>query len=141
MKRITFILCCVYINVSLFAGTQVKVPSKFDVIVSFGSMASGPSSDVFLKSFIKRFAKKHGVNMIGYKAAGCGREGEFNILFSLTGLKSSVKKKFLSELNASVVAQEKKNKQKDENSGNIILDYNKNKNDFSYCRESIKIWR
>ena len=128
-------------NISLMAGESLKIPSKFDVTVSFGSMAGGPSSDIFLKTFIKKFAKKYGVTVVGYKAAGCGREGEFNILFSLTGLKSTVKKKFLAELNTCVSSQEKKNKAKDENSGNITVEYNKSKDDFSFCREGIKTWK
>lgn len=140
-KKTILILCCLGLAMSVMAGELAKVPSKFDVIVSFGSMAGGPSSDVFLRSFIKQFSRKQGVSIVGYKAAGCGREGEYHILFSLTGLKSSVKRKFLSELNASVTAQETKNKARDENSGNISLDYHKNKSDFSYCRGGIKIWK
>lgn len=141
MNKIFLILCCFTFAISSMARTAQKMPSKFDVVVSFGSMASGPSSDEFLKGFIKKFKKKYGVTLTGYKAAGCGREGEFNILFSLSGWKSSLKKKFISELNVLVTTQEKKNKIKDEHSGVISVDYNKNKTDFSYCRGGIKIWK
>ena len=141
MKKVIFVLCFMAINISLLASEHLKIPSKFDVAVSFGSMAGGPSSDLFLKNFSKKFAKKYSVSIIGYKASGCGREGEFNILYSLTTLKSAVKKKFLAEIKTAVVAEEKKNKAKDENSGNITVEYNKTKDDFSFCRDGIKIWK
>lgn len=129
------------INIASDAAEPGKIPAKFDVVVSFGSMAGGPSSDAFLKSFIKKFSKKYAVKLTGYKASGCGREGEFNILFSCSGMKATTKKKFIAELNNTVAAQEKRNKAKDENSGNISVDYNKVKSDFSYCREGIELWK
>ena len=141
MKRVTVFFCCIALIISLSTTAQNKIPAKFAVVVSFGSMAGGPSSDSFLQSFIKKFTKKYAVKMTGYKAAGCGREGEFNILFSTAGLKSSTKKKFINDINTTVTTQEKKNKAKDENSGIISVEYNKTKSDFSYCREGIAVWK
>lgn len=140
MKRTFTVILALLAVLSANAQRKEKMPSKFDVVVSFGSMASGPSSDGFLRDFIKSFNKKNKLNIPAYKASGCGREGEFNILFSTSKLKGGVKKKFASAIRSVVAKEELKNKAKNPSSGNITVDSEKELSDYNYCRGGVSRW-
>ncbi|MEO6583244.1 MAG: hypothetical protein ABIO05_02910 [Ferruginibacter sp.] len=140
MKKIILFMTFAITVGSVIAQQKTAPPSKYDVVVVFGSMAIGPASPDFLKTFLKSFTKKCKITIPAYLAAGCGREGEFNILLSTVKLKSSTKLKFLNDLKLLVAKEEKKNKLKNESSGNISIEYNKNAEDFSFCRDGIMKW-
>lgn len=139
MKYIFSILILSITTLCLHAQTKIR-PTKFEVVVAFASMGTGTSSDSFLKIFVKKFNKKNKVNIPAYKVSGCGREGEYNILFSLAKLKRSLTTKFTRELKSEIEKQVLKNKSNDQNSGDISLGYNKQLSDFGNCREEAVIW-
>ena len=87
-------------QVHSFANAQPAsaTPEKYDVVVSFGSMCCGTVSDDFLADFIKQFNCKNKVTIQGLQLSGCGREGEFKILFLLNKLNTSAKKKLITGL-------------------------------------------
>lgn len=133
----------------LFASLHIQAHSqpdsfsleKYDVVVSFGSMCCGPVSDEFLKDFIQQFNKKNKVAVQAWQITGCGREGEFKILFSLTKLNTAVKKKFLSCVKKIVPEQNDKNKKFKASSGPISIDYNFPKAGLPNCMGQLAIWK
>lgn len=140
MKQTLNFLVLLLLAFSLNAQSKMKMPSKFELVVSFGSMGAGTPTDAFLKDYVKKFNKKYKVSVPGYKASGCGREGEFNILLSLSALKGANKKKFISELRTLVSKQELKNKAKDPNIGSVSIDRDKELSDYSFCRGGVAKW-
>lgn len=140
MKQTLSIIIAMLFSASINAQSKIPTLSKFDVVVSFGSMCCGTATDDFLKTHFKKFSKLNKVTIPVYKASGCGREGEYKVMFSLKKLKPSVKKKFLGELKAMVARQEKKNKAKDPSSGPISLEYNLDSGEVSYCHGGISKW-
>jgi hypothetical protein len=141
MKRSLNILAALLITFSANAQHKIKMPTKYDIVVAFGSMCCGTAADNFLSAYVKGFNKKYKVTVPAYKASGCGREGEYNVLFSLAKLKTGTKRKFLGDLKALIPQQEQKNKTKDANSGSISLEYNKEASDYNFCRDGISRWK
>jgi hypothetical protein len=115
-------------------------PAKYDVAVSFNSICCGPPSADFLKAFVKKFNKDNKVVLNTSIAGGCGREGEFSILFSLTGLKAKPKAKFMAAIKTLIPQQQAKNKTANSSSGNMELSYNVTAADFGNCRSGITKW-
>ncbi len=140
MKQILTIIIATLFTTLIHAQTKIKTPSTFDVVVSFGSICCGTASDDFLKTFIKKFNKTHKVKIPSYKASGCGKEGEYKIMFSTVKLKPALNKKFLCDLKFLTEKQDAKNKAKDSSSGTINLDYNAVLDDVRYCRGGIARW-
>lgn len=120
---------------------ETNVPSAFELVVSFGSMGTGTSSDDFLKDYVKKFCKKNKVTIPAFKVGGCGREGEYKVLFSLKKLKKFPAIQFTNGLKTLIARQEQKNRNTDHNSGNIILEYHKKMQEFTYCREPVTAWQ
>jgi hypothetical protein len=81
------------------------------------------------------------VTIPSWQITGCGREGEFIILFSLAKLKTATKKKFLSGLKKLVPDQNDKNKKLKASSGNVSLDYNFPKTELPTCRGELIKWK
>lgn len=139
MKKTLLLLFAIIFTITISA--QVKSPhSKYNVVVSFGSICCGTASDDFLKAHIKKFIKLHKVTLPSYKASGCGREGEYRVMFVTTKLKPALKKKFINDLKNVVLKEDKKNKIKDSSSGSINVEFNITTEDVSYCRGGIQKW-
>jgi hypothetical protein len=129
-------------NIAINAqNTAAGTPAKFDVIVSFGSVCCGTSSDDFLKDYIKTYTSKNKETMIALKVGGCGKEGEFKILFSLVKLDDSKKMNFISKLKKLIAEQNEKNKTANASSGPISLDCDLPISQFEYCREQPSKWK
>lgn len=92
MKQVFTFILVLLTSTLLFAQTKVKQPVKYDMIVNFTSMCCGTASDDFLQSYVKKFSKKNKVTIPAHKASGCGKEGEYKIMFQLNKLKASVRK-------------------------------------------------
>lgn len=119
---------------------KVALPTKFDVAVSFNSICCGPPSSDFLKDFVKKFNKENKLTLKTFIAAGCGREGEFSILFSLTGVKAKPKAKFMAAIKTLIPQQQAKNKTANTSSGNLESLYDVTPEEFSNCRSGITKW-
>ncbi len=138
------ILLLVTLLTGIIAAAQNKTaaaPAKYDVAISFNSICCGPPSSDFLKDFIKKFNKENKLTLKTLIAGGCGREGEFSILFSLTGVKVKAKAKFMTAIKTLVPQQQAKNKTANNSSGNMELSYNVTTADFSNCRSGITKWQ
>lgn len=116
-----------------------QVPAKFEAGVAFNSICCGPPDDAFLQKFY-RASKKCYNTIAAYKAGGCGREGEFRILFKLSGMKTTDRKKFLKELKELVLRQDKANKAKNSSSGSVEMLQFIKRSDLSYCGSGISKW-
>ena len=115
-------------------------PVKYDVIVSFGSMCCGTASDDFLKKYIKNYNCKNKDTVNGWLLDGCGREGEYKILFSFSHLKDTKKRPLIDELKMLIDEQNKKNKAVNASSGSISFTYDLPLANFEYCRGELTEW-
>jgi hypothetical protein len=136
---LTFIISLLF---ATSLNAQEKVPAitiKYDAIVEFNSMGTGTSSDSFLKEFIVRFNKRYSTLINAYRIEGCGREGEFNILFSLSSLVPGNRKKFITGLKVQVAAENKKTRL-GTGKGNIDILFDILARDVKKCRGSLSKW-
>jgi hypothetical protein len=116
-------------------------PEKlYDAGVGFNSICCGAPSDQFLKTFVKQFNKTNKVKVTADKIAGCGREGEYVVLFHTRKLKAATKKKFIAELEKLVPQQDIKNKKADGSSGGMEVLRNVKLSAYSHCRISPQNW-
>jgi hypothetical protein len=123
------------------ANAQTAKPgtvSKYDMVVSFGSMCCGTASDDFLKTYIKKITTTSTNVIKGWILGGCGREGEYKILLSFGTLKESEKLKLIEELKNLIDEQNKKNKAVNASSGSINFTTNFATTNFEYCRGELK---
>lgn len=114
---------------------------NYGVVVSFGSMCCGAASDDFLKNFVKEFNTKNKVDISAMQLGGCGREGEYKILFSFEKLKESKKIKFVAALKKLIPEQNEKNKIVKASSGPISLEYNLPLDKLENCRGQLTKWK
>ncbi|MEX1203101.1 MAG: hypothetical protein WEA59_07655 [Ferruginibacter sp.] len=112
--------------------------SSYDVSVYFGSRCCGTVSSKFLDKFLKTYHATATIKVKAYIAEGCGKEGEFFILFKID-IKD--KKLFVEQLVTLVNEQEIKNRTADTNSGDLEIKYDVNKSDIDYCRTGIRVWQ
>ncbi len=131
------LLFCTTVHAQNNTNTE---PVKYDVIVSFGSMCCGAASDDFLKGFVKSYNRENKDSINGWLLGGCGREGEYNILFLLAALKDEKKINFKEELKKLIGEQNKKNKSVNASSGSISLTYDLPITNFGYCRGELTEW-
>jgi hypothetical protein len=141
MKKYVLLLSILLTGIAVSAQYKTAaVPAKYDIAVSFNSICCGPPSADFLKTFVKKFNKDNKVLLNASIAGGCGREGEFSILFSLSGLKAKPKAKFMAAIKTLIPQQQAKNKTANNSSGNMELSYNVTAADFNNCRSGIAKW-
>jgi hypothetical protein len=139
--RTIYLFFALLLYTSLTAQTTPPGKSgKYDVVVSFGSMCCGTASDDFLKDFIKNCYAKNRDTIRGWVLNGCGREGEYKILFSLTALEKSKKTRFIDRLAILIDEQNKKNKAVNASSGSVSMKTDLPLADFDYCRGDLKLW-
>jgi hypothetical protein len=92
IKELLRCICCI-IGLIACAGNKnhskkdqmanVAVDSSYKVAVAFGSRCCGTASSEFLGKFLKDFNRTAAVKVSADIAEGCGREGEFYILFKV----------------------------------------------------------
>jgi hypothetical protein len=112
----------------------------YPIAVSFGSMAGGPVDDAFLKKWTLNFNRVNKTKVTAVKYGGCGREGEFAIMFNTGKMSGDQRKKFFNELSAAIKKQEKINRAADKRAGNMDLQYNVNSAEYDHCRLGAKNW-
>ncbi|HSN60365.1 MAG TPA: hypothetical protein VLR49_05500 [Ferruginibacter sp.] len=131
---------CSSSNTDTSKTNNLQVDKIYPVAVSFGSIRCGTPSDDFLKSFADGFNKKNSVKITADIAAGCGKEGEFVILFNLPENNTAINSSFITELEKTVKETDDKNKKANTSSGVLQMQYNVKTSDNSYCRLGIKKW-
>lgn len=125
------------------AGTVDQTPIVMagnSVAVRFGSMASGPIGDEFLKTWLLRFKKDEKVEFTADKFSGCGKEGEYIIIINKTSFGADKDKKFNSGLERLVEAEIKRTKAENPSSGSVEIRQNPSPDEYSYCRLGSKKW-
>ena len=138
MKKFSFIL---FLFTAITFKSMANDGTKtYPVAVSFGSMAGGPVSDAFLKKWAVTFNKINKTRVTGVVYSGCGREGEYAVMFNCGQMSGDKRKKFLNELNAVLKKQEKINRAADKHAGNMDLQYNVNSLEYDHCRIGAKPW-
>ncbi len=134
------LLCFLLPFFFLLNARAQTVPDTVEVAIRFGSICCGPDSDIFLKDFYKGFNKGKCRKVLAYKAGGCGKEGEFFILFSLKKLKLPAKEKFKSSLEEIITKENLKNKAANSSAGGIMIQQNIAPARLSYCRIPLAKW-
>jgi hypothetical protein len=140
MKYIILLFLVSLINIFANAQPASANSEKYDVVVSFGSICCGTVSDDFLVDFIKQVNCKNKVTIQGWQLGGCGREGEFKILFLLNKLNASAKKKLITGLKKLVPEQNNKNKKAKANSGPISINFNFPTKQLENCSGQLTKW-
>lgn len=140
MKYGISFLFYILVSISVYGQATTNKLLKYDVVVSFGSMCCGTASDDFLKDYIKKFNCKNKVTVKAWLLGGCGREGEFKILFALSNLKEVKKTLLTTELKKLIPEQNKKNKASNASSGPIGIDYDLPSSRLENCREPLANW-
>ena len=127
--------------IGLACNAQIAPPKKiitYEAAVHFSSICCGTTSDNFLKDFVSKFNKYYKVKVPAQKLGGCGREGEFYVLFSLEKIKKSVNKQFLSRLKTEVDKQNQVIKTEGQNKGPVSIANNVGFNDLQGCRQELQ---
>ena len=122
------------------AGGNATDSVAYPLAVSFTSICCGTASSDFLKSFVQLFNKKNKTNISADIAAGCGREGEFVVLFRMPD-KVAAKRKFETELKVLIEKTKVANKKSNSSSGGIALLQDVHTEDFNNCRLGIAPWQ
>ena len=124
---------------SSHANAQLQDQS-YQVAVAFNSICCGTASDDFLKTFVQKFNSANKVKIVADIVAGCGREGEYVVLFRSDKLKTATGKKFVADLEKLVPQQEEKNRKLDKSSGGIEVLHNVKVSDYAHCRIKLQKW-
>lgn len=138
--KIILLLFTLLINTNKHTTASTVHNSNYIAGVSFGSMCCGPSSDEFLKDYVKKFNKKYATKITADKFGGCGREGEFVVLFPLFKIKKTTQTQFIHGLEKLLPAQELKNKKIKTNSGGFLLLRNIKEQEYKHCRMGKTKW-
>lgn len=117
---------------AVIAGNQVAI--------RFGSMASGPIGDEFLKNWLVKFKNEEKVDLTADKFSGCGKEGEYIIIINKASFGAEKDKKFNSGLKQLVEAEIKRTKAENASSGSVEIRQNPSPDEYSYCRLGSKKW-
>ncbi|MFT3981323.1 MAG: hypothetical protein QM687_12685 [Ferruginibacter sp.] len=122
------------------AEASVSEKSMFPVGVFFGSMASGPADDTFLKEWISSYAKENKVTINGDVYRGCGKEGEYIIVLKTDGAGIKKPEDFKNRLEDLIKKQAAVNKKSNPSAGPISVQYNVTADQYEYCRLGSKKW-
>lgn len=141
MKYLSILLFSCMLQTPANSQPDTAAVEKYEIAVSFGSMCCGPVSDAFLKDFIRQFSSKNKVIIPALQIGGCGREGEFKILFSVKKLNASGKKKLLAGLKKLIPQENEKNKKLKAGSGPVSLEYDLPKSQLVNCRGELTKWK
>lgn len=117
---------------TVIAGNQVAI--------RFGSMASGPIGDDFLKKWLVKFKNEEKVELTADKFSGCGKEGEYIIIINKASFGADKDKKFNNGLERLVEEEIKRTKAENSSSGSVEIRQNPSTDEYSYCRLGSKKW-
>lgn len=113
------------------ASEAAKNPAPALTVVSFNSICCGVRADTFLKAFFEAFKNKNDVQLSASKVTGCGKEGEYKVMFDTKQLSGSMYKKFSGELKNLIDTESDKHKSSQDGTLNIET---MDSIDISYCR-------
>ncbi len=139
MQKIILSVFIISLGACSSSVSQTKTVSKESVYTAglyFGSICCGTVSDDFVKPFVVDFNKSHETAIAADKAAGCGKEGEFMILFrsSKTG---QINDQFEKALMILVEKTNAENKVSNSSSGYINLVKDVQTTSLGHCRLGI----
>jgi hypothetical protein len=128
---------------NIFGYAQIKttpMPLKYEAGVRFNSICCGPPSADFLKNFVKRFNYENKITLQAYQKGGCGKEGEFFILFSLTDAKENVKAAFKNQLQELIPKANEETRLKNPDKGTVQFFNEVNLAQTENCRSEAAAW-
>ena len=131
-----FLINCNKAAIPVGAGGNTVYP----IGISFNSICCGPPSEDFLKTFVNKFNKANNVKITADKIAGCGREGEFVVLFGLGSIKIATREKFIAEVEQLIPVQEAANKSASTSSGGLAVLHNAKSSEYNHCRIKSQNW-
>ena len=138
---ITFIFCVLmFSKVNAQQKTEARL-KNYDLVISFNSICCGTPSSEFLRDFLNKYRKKNKIIPDAWLLPGCGREGEFKILLSLSKLKKCKKIKLNQAIKDLIPAQNSKNKTLKPSTGNINIAYNLSGDNITNCSGQIMEWK
>ena len=110
------------------------------IALYFGSMASGPIGDDFLKEWLVKFNKNEKAAITADKFSACGKEGEYIIVIYKNGFDNARESKFTSGLEKLINEEVRKRKADNPSSGSVEIRKNPNLEEYSFCRLGSKKW-
>jgi len=110
------------------------------IALYFGSMASGPIGDDFLKQWLVNFNEKERTTITADKFSACGKEGEYIIVIYKNGFDNARENKFTGGLQQLIDAEVKRRKAENPSSGSVEIRQNPVTEEYSYCRLGSKKW-
>ncbi len=110
------------------------------IALYFGSMASGPIGDDFLKEWLVNFNRDEKTSITADKFSACGKEGEYIIVVYKNGFTNAKESKFSSGLEKLVTEEVKKRKAENPSSGSVEIRQNPVVEEYSFCRLGSKKW-
>jgi len=85
------------------SGQALISEQPYPIILSFSSMGSGVPDETAVKNFINEFKKQHQTGDIkGIHFGPIGREGEYRLLFLLSGWSDELKSQFVEGLSNTI---------------------------------------
>ncbi|RYY49058.1 MAG: hypothetical protein EOO06_08255 [Chitinophagaceae bacterium] len=118
----------------------IAVQQGKPVALYFGSMASGPIGDEFLKTWLKQFIKNEKVNITADKYGGCGKEGEYIIVINKSNFSADTETKFMKNLEKLVSDEMRRTKAENSSAGPIEIRKEPAVEDYTYCRLGSSKW-
>ncbi len=110
------------------------------VALYFGSMASGPIGDEFLKTWLQNFIKNEKVNITADKYSACGKEGEYIIVIYKNDFTVAKDSRFTSQLKNVLDTEVKRAKAENPSSGSVEIRPDPKTEDYDYCRLGSQKW-
>lgn len=142
MKKVIKLVFCILMVANVNAQKAIDSSLKtYDAVISFNSICCGTPSADFLKKFLNQYGKKNKIAPEAWLLGGCGREGEFKVLLSLSKMKNSKKVKFNKSLKVLIPNQNSKNKTLKPDIGSITLTTNFSKDIFTNCSAQLTEWK
>ena len=119
----------------------VKTPiAAKQIAIRFGSLASGPIEETFLKTWLEKFKKDQKAGITADKFSGCGKEGEYIIVVNKSNFTDAQESSFTSGLEKLVEDEVKRTKAISPSSGSVEIINDPNIEEYSYCRLGSKKW-
>jgi hypothetical protein len=140
MKNLIFSIALL---ISIAGCAQIKkatMPDKYDVAVSFNSVSAGPPSSGFLKNFVKSFNHENKVTLQAFQKGGCGREGEYYVLFSLKNIKENLQSSFKKQLEELIPKVNEETRLKNPSKGPVQFVNEINVSELQHCRGELGVW-
>ncbi|MBK7882912.1 MAG: hypothetical protein IPJ81_03095 [Chitinophagaceae bacterium] len=130
---LTSIAGCAQIKTATAAAT-------YDAGVRFNSICCGTASPDFLKNFLKSFNYENKVTTLAYKKGGCGREGEFYILFSLNKIPENLMAEFKKQLEGLIPKVNEETRLNKTSKGTVQFLNGVNASQLENCRSELVAW-